>query len=76
MQCIHGGIFPCAQCKANRSWNQAATGNTLTEEEFRDRYADKPNFWTEEEAVAADAVHQKRCIHGKPLNVFCGHCET
>jgi hypothetical protein len=34
------------------------------------------NHWTEEKAIAAGDVDAKRCIHGKPLNVFCGRCES
>ena len=40
-RCIHGAAFPCAQCKANRSWNEAATRQKLTEPEFEARYVAK-----------------------------------
>ena len=33
------------------------------------------NFWTVEEARAAGKVSERCCIHGLPLNVFCGKCE-
>ncbi len=39
LRCIHGEEFPCAQCKANRERNEAATGKKLTEAEFEDQYA-------------------------------------
>jgi hypothetical protein len=35
-----------------------------------------PNHWRERDALAADAVHPRRCVHGVPLNVFCGRCEA
>ncbi len=38
-RCIHGEIFPCAQCHANRLWNEAATGNPLTDQQFEATYA-------------------------------------
>lgn len=41
LRCIHGNEFPCAQCKANRSWNEAATGNALTDAEFEKAYVDE-----------------------------------
>jgi hypothetical protein len=37
-RCIHGAPFPCAQCKANRRWNEAATRKKLTEAEFEAIY--------------------------------------
>lgn len=37
-RCIHGGEFPCPQCRANRAWNEAATGKKLTEAEFEAIY--------------------------------------
>jgi len=38
LRCIHGGGFPCAQCRANRGWNEAATGCKLSEAEFEAQY--------------------------------------
>ena len=32
------------------------------------------NHWTEEKA--AGDVDPRRCVHGVPLNVFCGRCES
>jgi hypothetical protein len=40
--CIHAQTFPCRQCKSNRRWNEAATGEKLTEREFERRYAAAP----------------------------------
>jgi hypothetical protein len=36
--CIHGNRFPCGQCRANRSWNAAATREKLTDAEFEKAY--------------------------------------
>jgi hypothetical protein len=33
-------------------------------------------FWHVEDAKAAGKVNERRCIHGKPINVFCGKCES
>lgn len=38
-RCLHGGVFPCAQCLANRRWNELATGIKLTDREFEEQYA-------------------------------------
>ncbi len=37
--CIHGERFPCAQCRANRSHNEASTGRRLTETAFARIYS-------------------------------------
>jgi hypothetical protein len=37
-RCLHGGTFPCLQCHANRRWNEAATGQRLTDSEFETEY--------------------------------------
>lgn len=42
LRCIHGCEFPCAQCVANRRWNEMATGKVLTEREFETRYTQEP----------------------------------
>jgi hypothetical protein len=34
----------------------------------------RPNYWAEE--AAKGDVEPRRCIHGVPLNVFCGRCES
>jgi hypothetical protein len=36
--------------------------------------APRANYWTVEEA--AGDVDQRKCVHGVPLNVFCGRCES
>lgn len=41
VRCIHGEKFPCAQCRANRHTNEAATGKKLSEREFEETYAAK-----------------------------------
>lgn len=38
VRCIHGEVFPCAQCVSNRKWNEGA-GIVLSEAEFERRYA-------------------------------------
>lgn len=77
-RCIHGGTFPCPQCKSNRSCNEHATGKKLTEAEFRRRYQEDGQggrqYWTV--ALAGDDIAESRCVHGVPMNVFCGRCES
>lgn len=38
-RCIHGARFPCAQCRASRSQDEATTGQRLTDRELEERYA-------------------------------------
>ncbi len=37
-RCVHGSVFPCLQCLANRRWNELATDRRLTETEFEAKY--------------------------------------
>lgn len=48
----------------------------MQEEIKGDDSTTKKNYWDEADAQKHGDVALKRCIHDKPLNVFCGKCEA
>lgn len=71
-----------ADAKAQRSWEHRVADRRqeyckeLLREQANREAPGRDLHWTEAEARAKNDVAQRRCIHGIPINVFCGRCES